>query len=311
MTAATRKKPGPKPRAISPQATPEAVDLSFWQKRSLKRRQKKLAKQKTATLAARQAKTLETKQQLAEAQAQKQAVKAVAITQVEQAVQKSHKHHSHPFAVLFLLAIVIALAGTVVWQYRGQQITVKDNEISRLKQEAEAFAGQKEASQAAKQAEVAKFQTVTAKGVNLRLPVSWQQQPTQFPSDETIFGNDAVSLKVVISPSRNSIAQYIPAVDYVWQIAPGNDDSVVVKNQSLQCDRFDTLDNNLSSKVREHNGFHVYCNTDGGELVVAALATPDNYGVGTQNVYFIITINDVQQVSLNDIKGYIKSTKLQ
>ncbi|MGI9027302.1 MAG: hypothetical protein ACR2FM_00430, partial [Candidatus Saccharimonadales bacterium] len=298
------------PRTVKTQAVPVASDLSFWQRWSLKRREKKLARQKARKLAARQAKALDAKQKRAEVQAQKQAVKAAAVTQVEQAVEKSHKRRSHPLAVLFLLTMVIGLAGTAVWLYRGQQITVKNNEIRRLKQEAEAFAGQQEATQAAEQAEAAKFQTVTVKGVSLRLPVSWHEQPTQFPGDETIFGNDAISFQVITSSSRNSIAQYIPKVDYLWQIAPGTDNSVVVKNQSLQCDRFDTLDNNLSSKVREHNGFHVYCNTNGGELVVAALSKPDNYGVGAQNVYFIITINDVQQVSLNDIKGYIESAKL-
>ncbi|CAN5613218.1 hypothetical protein BH23PAT1_BH23PAT1_4030 [soil metagenome] len=311
MTAATKKKPGPKTRTVKTQSMPVVAKLSFWQRQSLKRREKKLAKQKARTLAARQAKTMDAKQKRAEVQVQKQAVKAAAVNQVEQAVDKSHKRRSHPFVVLFLLAIVIALTGTAVWQYRGQQITVKNNEILRLKQQAAAFADQQAAAQAAKQAEAAKFQTITVRGVNMRLPVSWHEQPSQFPSDETIFGNDAVSFQIVTSSNRNSIDQYIPKVDYLWQIAPGTDNSVAVKRQSLQCDRFDTLDNNLSSKVREHNGFHVYCDTDGGKLVIAALATPDNYGVGAQNVYLIITINDVQQISLKDIKGYIESAKLQ
>jgi Na+-transporting methylmalonyl-CoA/oxaloacetate decarboxylase gamma subunit len=311
MTAAARKKPGPKPRTVKTQVVSVIADLSFWQRWSLQRREKKLAKQKARTLSARQTKTLNAKQQRAEAQAQKQAVKAVAVTQVEQAVEKSNKRRSHPFAVLFLLAIVMVLAGTVVWQYRGQQITAKNNEIFRLKQQATAFASQQSAAQAVKQAEAAKYQAITVKGITMRLPVTWHKQPSQFPSDETIFGNDAVSFQIITSSSRNSIDQYIPVVDYLWQVSADTDNSVVVKNQSLQCDRFDTLDNNLSSKVREHNGFHVYCNTDGGKLVVVALAKPDNYGVGPQNVYFIVTINDIQQIRLSDIKGYIESAKLQ
>ncbi|MGI9027889.1 MAG: hypothetical protein ACR2FM_03580 [Candidatus Saccharimonadales bacterium] len=311
MTAATRKKPGPKPRTVKTQSIPVASDLSFWQRWSLRRREKKLAKQKASKLATRQAKTLDAKQQRAEAQAEKQAVKAAAVTQVEQAVEKSHKRRSHPLVVLLFLALVIVLSGTLVWLYRGQQITVKNNEILRLKQQAAAFAGQQAATEEAKQAEAAKFQTVTTKGVTLRLPVSWQEQPSQFPKEETIFGNEAVSFQIVTSSSRNSIEQYIAKVDYLWQIAPATDNSIVVKNQSLQCDRFDTIDNNLSSKLREHNGFHVYCDTDGGKLVVAALAAPENYGLGAQKVYFIVTINDVQQISLNDIKGYIESAKLE
>lgn len=311
MTAATRKKPGPKPRTAKSQAVPVAAEPSFWQKLSLRRSEKKLAKQKARTRAARQAKTLAQKQERAEVQAQKQAVKAAATAQVEKAVEKSHKRRSHPFAVLFLLAIVMALAGSVVWIYRGQQITAKNTEIATLKQQAKTFAAQQAQAQAAQQAEAAKFQTVTAKGVTLRLPVSWQKQPTHFPADETIYGNDAVSFKIIASPSRNTISEYIPTVDYLWQIALSSDKSVVVQNQSLQCDRFDSLDNDLTSTVREHNGFHVYCDTDGGKLVVAALASPQNYGVGSKNVYFFVTINDVQQISLNDIKSYIESVKLQ
>ncbi len=311
MTAAARQKPASKPRRSRSDAAPVTADLNLWQKWSLKRREQKLAKQKARSAAARQAKTLKAKQQRAEVQAQKQAVKAAAVMQVERAVEKSQRRRSHPLAVLLLLAIIMVLAGAVVWQYRGQQITLKNNEIHRLRQKAAIFAGQQAATEASRQAEAAKFHTVSAQGVSLRVPVSWHEQPSQFPADETIFGNEAVSLQIVSSPSRNAVGQYIPQLDYLWQIAPGINNSVVIKNQSLQCDRFDTLDNNLNSKVREHNGFHVYCDSDGGTLVIAALATPEDYGVGSQKVYFIVTIHDVQQVNLNDIKSYIESSKLQ
>ena len=309
MATTRNKRTTARPKATPVTPSPAAPELSIWQRWALRRAEKKQTKQSAKTHAAQQAKTIKAKQQRAEAQAAKQAVKATALAQVEKAVDRSRRRRSHPFTILFLLAIVMALAGAVVWIYRGQELVTKNNQISQLQQQIADFSQQQASVQAAKQAEAAKFQTVSARGISMRLPVSWQQQPTQFPADETIYGNDNVSLQIISSDNRNSIGQYIPQVDYLWQIAGVDNNPVAVSNQSLACDRFDTLDNNLSSPVRTHNGFRVYCDTHGGQLVIAALGNPDHYGVGSRNVYFIIIIRDVQQVSLNDVKGYIQSAR--
>ncbi len=118
-----------------------------------------------------------------------------------------------------------------------------------------------------------------------------------------------MTFRIIAGTDRNSINQFIPKVDYLWNLSFDNG-SVAVKSQSLQCNLFDRPDNDLTSKIREHNGFNVYCDDDAGSIVIYALSTPNSYGVGAQNVYFAVSVKDVQQVSLEEIKSHIDSAKL-
>lgn len=84
-------------------------------------------------------------------------------------------------------------------------------------------------------------------------------------------------------------------------------DALSITSKSLHCDRFDTLSNDLSDPRREHKGFTVYCDTDAESVQVAILSSPDSYGLGSTGAYFLVTIKDIQQASLDAIQDYVQS----
>ncbi len=128
------------------------------------------------------------------------------------------------------------------------------------------------------------------------------------PQEEQLIGDDNVTIRIVSSESRNSITQFIPTIDYLWTInSAADDDPLQVLSQSLHCERFDILSNDLNELRREHQGFNVFCDTTSEQIQIAALSTPQQYGTAVSNTYFLITIEDVQQVSIDSIVRYVES----
>lgn len=295
-------KSGSKEKGIIPEPK------SFWQKRLELRTKKKLDQIKISTAEAKFEEQQKRTEEKAEEKAKQEFMKDKSLDEVQETINKSHKKRSHPVATLLLLAMVVGLSGSLVWMYREQKVIDQQNEISGLRQSLQSLEQQKQTEVAATSTKEAMFQDVTTDNYSIRIPKDWVKQPSRLPSEETIYGNSNVILRIVRSDSRNSIKQFIPEVDYLWQIS-NQSGNTIVTNQSLHCQRFDTIDNNLSDKVREHNGFHVYCNTDAEKSIIAALSAPDKYGLENTGVYFVVEINDTQQASLQEIKNYIESYK--
>jgi len=216
------------------------------------------------------------------------------------------------------LVIIACLAGALVWQYRQEEIDQNLQDISALQLEISSFDNQRSAIEAEQRIEDAKFQNIAINfdseqgsedSATVRVPTEWTTKPTQFPGSEVVIGDENVTFRIISSESRNTTAQYIPVVDYIWKI-DGNGTNITVLSQSLNCERFDTLGNDLSDEQREHQGFVVYCDESSERVVIAALAAPSGYGVGNNNDYFIIEIEDAQQVSFKAIKNYLESYSL-
>lgn len=243
------------------------------------------------------------------ARAEKRAVRKKALEQVQEAVTKSKQRRSYPGLLLLFLIIIIGLSGAAVWQYRQIEIDEKQSEITELQSEIASFADQQAALEAARRAEEARFRNLSVNEANVRVPAEWETKPSQLPDQEVIIGDNNVTLTVVNSENRNSIETFIPKVDYLW-IMEASDDSVQVASQSLHCNRFDTLDNNLDNPLREHQGFQVFCDDNQEVVKIVVLNSPENYGILASNTYFMIEIADLQQVNFADLQDYIESYNL-
>jgi hypothetical protein len=241
--------------------------------------------------------------------AQQRAIRENALEQVQKAVVESKRRRSRPGLTLFLALVLAVLGGFAMYQYRQIEINDKVVEISELKSNAMSFQELQATIQANKQAELDKHTTVTLEdGATILVPREWTTKDTSLPLEEQKLGDDNVTISIVSSESRNSTAQYIPIVDYIWTIAPSKDgDSLQVTAQSMHCERFDTLSNDLHQARREHLGFSVFCDTDTERVEIAVLATPEQYGTTLDNTYFLISVIDLQQVDFNDIVRYIES----
>lgn len=266
--------------------------------RQQRKQRKALEKRRKQTKKAREEKT------------KLQAVRQQAVEQVDAAVMKSKQRRSHPVLVLLLLIVVIVLSGAAVWFYRQYQVDDKQTRISQLQNELATFANEKRMIENQKQTEDAKYQTMALNNATIRVPKEWTVQPSQYPSEEQVIGDDNVSLHITRSKSRDSSDKYIPRVDYLWQSqTTGNKQKISTK--SLHCNRFDTLGNNLSDTRRQHNGFTVYCDTNPEKVVIAVLNQPQKYGNNTDDTYFIVEVNDLQQLNFDDLTMYLESYTAQ
>jgi len=248
----------------------------------------------------------ENAKQSAQAKIEKETMKNKVTEQVEPAVIKTNKRRRYPFIKLLIILLCMALAGGYVWQYRQKEIDKKILTIQNLKEDAKAFAEQQKVIEEEKKALESKFSVLETDTFTIRVPSTWSLRSTQFPQDETVIGDQNTTMRVINSETRNSIANFIPTVDFLWQIGEEND-NLKVSRQSRHCQGFDTINNDFSEALREHNGFNVYCDKDGGKVVVGAMSKPESYGTENTNTYFIIEINDVQQVNFDEIAGYIES----
>jgi len=241
--------------------------------------------------------------------AKQRAIREKALEQVNEAVMKSKRRRSRPGLTLFFALILAGLGGVAAYQYRQIEVDDKDVAIAELRSDIITFEEQKQAIEQAAQIEAERFQNVQLnEGATMRVPSGWTAKETSLPIQEQVIGDDNVTMKIISSDSRNSITQFIPTVDYVWTIESANVGSPVqLLSQSLHCERFDTLSNDLSEELREHKGFNVYCDTDSEKVEIAALSSPEKYGTQATNTFFLISIRDLQQVDLDDIVTYIES----
>jgi hypothetical protein len=241
--------------------------------------------------------------------AENRAIREKALEQVNEAVIKSKRRKSRPALTLLLSLILVGLGAAAAYQYRQLELDDKKAEISELQSDMSSFQVVQASIEAAKQVEAEKFKTISLdSNATIRVPRGWELKDTSFPLEEQIIGNNNVAIKIVSSDSRNSISQYIPTVDYLWTIT--NDSAgaqLRVQSQSLHCERFDTLSNDLNDQQREHQGFTVFCDTNSERVQIAALAAPEKYGVLASNTYFIISVEDVQQVDFDSLVEYLES----
>lgn len=224
-------------------------------------------------------------------------------TQIVTAVEKRRRY---PLVKLLVILLCMAIAAGYVWQLRQIEVDKKVNKIETLKNEAKLHIADQKARDEETKALEAKFTTFDTDNFSMKILATWKLKSTQFPEDEIVIGDENTTIRVITSETRNSGTTYIPKVDYLWEISDGQDQLEITK-QSLHCERFDTFDNQLPLTLREHNGFKVYCDTDGEKVVIAALAAPEKYGTEKTNSYFIIEINEVQQVNFDDIVSYLES----
>ena len=237
-----------------------------------------------------------------EARAEKRAIREKALEQVQEAVIASKKRKSYPGIVLLLVLIIAGLGGTLAWQYRQGEINTLTTERNNAQQVVQLLDEERQAIEAAKAAEEARLKSVVV-DVNgadftLRVPREWESQPTQFPQVTQVIGDDNVTMQIIADDSRDSSEEFIPEVDYLWKM--NADGSIVSK--SLQCQRFDTLGNNLEEQQREHQDFIVYCDQDAETVRIAVLAEPDNYE-SREGVYYLVGIKDIQQFSFIDLEA--------
>ncbi len=239
--------------------------------------------------------------------AENRAIREKALEQVNEAVIQSKRRKSRPALTLFFALVLSGLGGLAIYQYRQIELDDKQTQINTLQSKISGFSAEQAAIQAAKQAELAKFEQVTVgDDRTITLPADWEEKPTQFPGEEQVFGDTNVTMRVINSSSRNSIEQFIPVVDYIWTVQE-SPNGLKVATKSLHCQRFDTFGNDLKNTQREHQGFTVYCDTDSEKTIIAVLSTPEKYGTSTSNTYFLIEVADMQQVDFNDLEKYIES----
>lgn len=235
-----------------------------------------------------------------------EAIKNKATEQVEPTASKTKKRRRYPFIKLLVILLCMALAAGYSWQYRQKEIDNKVSTIENLKKDAKKFEAEKHAAEEEKKKLEEQYTLLDAGTFTMRVPATWVEKATEYPQDEKVYGDENTTIRVINSETKNSIDNYIPTVDYLWQITEDNG-AIKVLNQSLHCQRFDTINNDLNNAVREHNNFHIYCDTDAEKIVIGALSTPEKYGTENTNTYFIIEINDVQQANIDEIKTYLNS----
>ena len=240
------------------------------------------------------------------AKAEKRAIRENALEQVNKAVIKSKQRRSYPGLVFLSLLVVMSLSGALVWQYRQSEIDNKQSQIEALKSNELLFADQQRAIEEQRKAEEAKFNTVTVGESKIRIPAEWSEQVTTLPKQEIIYGDDNVSFSIVSAEDRNSVEDYRPRVDYVWTLEDNNG-TISVASQSLHCSRFDTLNNDLSQPLREHNNFRVYCDDNQEVVRIFAAKSSGLYGLTQTNSYFEIEVRDLQQLDFDSLKDYIES----
>jgi len=241
--------------------------------------------------------------------AENRAIREKALEQVNEAVIKSKRRKSRPALTLFFALVLAGLGGLAAYQYRQIELDDKNIIINELQSDIAGFSEQKAAIDAALQAEEDRFQIVQLdNSATIRVPSEWSLKQTSLPEEEQIIGDENVTLRIVTSESRNSVEQFIPVVDYIWTISSANvGNPIKVESQSLHCERFDTLSNDLTDTKREHKDFIVYCDEDSEQVEIAMLAAPENYGTVASNTYFLVTIQDLQQVDFDDLRDYIES----
>lgn len=241
------------------------------------------------------------------AKAKQRAVRENALQQVNEAVIESKKRKSRPGLTLVFSLLLAGLGAAAMYQYRQIDIDNNNVEITRLESEIQEFSAERQAIEAARQAEEDKLSQFTVGDDNtISLPREWSAKPSSFPAEELLLGDENITLTVVTSETRNGSETFIPTVDYLW-VMDQSGDALSITSKSLHCDRFDTLSNDLSDPRREHKGFTVYCDTDAESVQVAILSSPDSYGLGSTGAYFLVTIKDIQQASLDAIQDYVQS----